>query len=114
MDLFGISLRRSYGLSLIHILIVLVGLDGDTSECRIAGDVVRLAQHAMTGGETALEQATQIDLAARSSERVEMCIRDRLCTSLDASTPSCATGTMNSLISIGCFCVPSGFSTNAS
>ena len=61
---------------LATMLIVLVGLDGDTSECRIAGDVVRLAQHAMTGGETALEQATQIDLAARSSERVEIHVVD--------------------------------------
>lgn len=57
-------------------LIVLVGLDGDTSECRIAGDVVRLAQHAMTGGEATLEQAAQIDLAARSGERVEIHVVD--------------------------------------
>ena len=37
-------------------LVVLVGLDGDAGESRIAGDIVGLAQNAMTGGEAALEE----------------------------------------------------------
>ena len=57
-------------------LIVLVGLDGNTSKRGIRRNVVWLAQHAVAGGETALEQLAQLNLAARGGQRVEVQVVD--------------------------------------
>ena len=53
--------------ALTAMLIVLVGLNGNTGKSGIAGNIVRLAQLAVAGGKTALEQALDIDLAASGS-----------------------------------------------
>ena len=62
--------------SLAAVLVVLVALDGDAGQRRVAGDVVGLAQHAVTRGEAALEQLLQLDLAACGSERIEVHVVD--------------------------------------
>ena len=62
--------------SLPAVLVVLVALDGDAGQRRVAGDVVGLAQHAVARGEAALEQLLQLDLAARGGEGVEVHVVD--------------------------------------
>ena len=62
--------------SLAAVLVVLVALDGDAGQRRVAGDVVGLAQHAVARGEAALEQLLQLDLAARGGEGVEVHVVD--------------------------------------
>ena len=64
------------GDALPAVLVVLVGLDRDARQSRIALDVVGLAQEAVTGREAALEQLEQIDLAARRRQRVEVEVVD--------------------------------------
>ena len=61
---------------LAAVLVVLVGLDGDAGQGRVAGDVVGLAQHAVARGEATLEQLAQLDLAAGGGQRVEVHIVD--------------------------------------
>ena len=61
---------------LAAVLVVLVGLDGDAGKGRIAGNIVGLAQHAMSGGKTALEELPQLDLAAGGGQRVEVHVVD--------------------------------------
>ena len=64
------------GDTLSAVLIVLVGLNGNTGERRVALDIVGLSQKAVPRRKPALEQFEQIDLTARSGERVEVEIVD--------------------------------------
>ena len=57
-------------------LIVLVGLDGDAGKCGVARNIVRLAQVAVPGGEAALEQLDDVDLAASGGQRQKIEIVD--------------------------------------
>ena len=52
------------GDGLSAVLIVLVGLNGDGSQCGIAGDALGLSQIAVTGGKATVEQPENINLAA--------------------------------------------------
>ena len=61
---------------LAAVLVVLVGLDGDARQRRVGADVVGLAQEAVAGGEAAVEELHEIDLAARHRERVEVEVVD--------------------------------------
>ncbi len=79
--LFDIGFRHAGGHVVIKagdgltaVLIVLVALDGDARQRGIAADVLRLAQHAVTRGEAALEQLRQVDLGAgrRQRQKVEV------------------------------------------
>ena len=56
--------------------LVLIGLNGDAGQRRVALNVVRFAQEAVTGREAALEQFQQIDLAAGRGQGVEIEIMD--------------------------------------
>ena len=58
------------------VLVVLVGLDGDAGQRRIAGDVVRLPQEAMAGGKAAFKQPVQVDLAAGGGQGEEIQVVD--------------------------------------
>ena len=62
------------GNRLTTVLIVLVALNGDAGKCGIAADILRLAQHAVTRGEAALEQLGQVNLRAgrRQRQKVEI------------------------------------------
>ena len=78
-----VRLAHAFGQAVVEVadglpavLVVLVGLDGDAGERSVAGDVVRLAQHAVARGEAALEEFPQLDLAARGGERVEVHVVD--------------------------------------
>ena len=57
-------------------LVVLVGLDGDGRQRRVAADAGRLAQEAVAGGETAVEQAQDVDLGAGGGEGIGIEIVD--------------------------------------
>ena len=77
----GLGDSRSESVVKIHnglsaVLIVLIGLDGDAGERGIALDVVRFPQEAVSGGESALEELEEVDLAAGRCERVEIEIVD--------------------------------------
>ena len=79
----AVRLAHAFGQAVVEVadglpavLVVLVGLDGDAGERRVAGDVVGLAQHAVARGEAALEELAQLDLAARGGERVEVHVVD--------------------------------------
>ena len=61
---------------LAAVLVVLVRLDGNAGQGRVAGDVVGLAQHAVAGGEAALEELAQLDLAAGGGQGVEVHVVD--------------------------------------
>ena len=63
-----------HALAAVHF--VLVRLDCDAGERRVAADVVRLAQIAVAGGEAAVKQPDEVDLAAGLGERVEILIVD--------------------------------------
>ena len=58
------------------VLVVLVGLDGDAGQRRIAVDVVGLAKHAVPRGEAAVEQLQQVNLAAGGGQGVEIQVMD--------------------------------------
>ena len=60
------------GNGLSAVLIVLVTLNGNAGKRGIAGNVARLAQHAVAGGKAAAEQLAQVYLAAGGSKRVEV------------------------------------------
>ena len=62
--------------ALAAVLIVLVGLNGDAGQRGIAVDIVGLPQHAVTGGEAAVEQIQQVDLAAGGGQGVEVQVVD--------------------------------------
>ena len=62
--------------ALAAVLVVLVGLNGDAGQRGIAVDVVGLPQHAVTGGEAAVEQIQQVDLAAGGGQGVEVQVVD--------------------------------------
>ena len=64
------------GNRLTAVLIVLIGLNGDTGQRGIAADILRLTQHTMTSGETILKQARQINLRAGSRQRQEVHVMD--------------------------------------
>ena len=75
----AIRLAHAHGQAVIEVahrltavLVVLVRLDGDAGKRGVAGDVVGLAQHAVAGGEAALEELPQLNLAAGSGQRVEV------------------------------------------
>ena len=57
-------------------LVVLVGLDGDGRQRRIAGDAVGLPQKAVPGGKPAVEQPQDVDLGAGGGEAVKIEIVD--------------------------------------
>ena len=62
--------------ALAAVLVVLVGLNGDAGQRGIAVDIVGLPQHAVTGGEAAVEQVQQVDLAAGGGQGVEVQVVD--------------------------------------
>ena len=62
--------------ALAAVLVVLVRLDGDAGERRVAGDVVGLAQESMAGGEAVLEQFLNVDLATGRGQGVKIKIVD--------------------------------------
>ena len=64
------------GDGLTAVLIVLVALDGNAGQRGIAADVLRLAQHAVAGRKTALEQLRQVDLGAGRRQRQEVEVVD--------------------------------------
>ena len=75
----AVRLAHAHGQAVIEVahrltamLIVLVRLDGDAGQRGVAGDVVGLAQHAVTGGEAALEELPQLNLAAGGGQGVEV------------------------------------------
>ena len=75
----AVRLAHTHGQAVIEVahrltamLIVLVRLDGDAGKRGVAGDVVGLAQHAVTGGEAALEELPQLNLAAGGGQGVEV------------------------------------------
>ena len=75
----AVRLAHAHGQAVIEVahrltamLIVLVRLDGDAGKRGVAGDVVGLAQHAVTGGEAALEELPQLNLAAGGGQGVEV------------------------------------------
>ena len=57
-------------------LVVLVALDGNGGKSGVACDGVGLSQIAVTGGEAAMEQLENVDLAAGGSQAVEIEIVD--------------------------------------
>ena len=63
-----------HALAAVHL--VLVRLDGDARQRGVTGDAVGLAQVAVAGGEAALEELAQVDLAAGGGQRVEVHIMD--------------------------------------
>ena len=62
--------------ALTAVLVVLVGLDGNGRQRRVARDALRLAQITVARREAAVEQAQQVDLAARRRQRVEVEVVD--------------------------------------
>ena len=62
--------------ALAAVLVVLIGLDGDTCQGGITLDVVGLAQKTVARGETAFEQLEQVDLAAGGGEGVKIKVMD--------------------------------------
>ena len=83
LELLAIRLAHAIGQTVIEVadrlaavLVVLVGLDGNASKRGVRRNVVRLAQHAVACGETALEQLAQLNLAARGGQRVEVQVVD--------------------------------------
>ena len=61
---------------LTAVLVILVGLDGDTSQRSVGSDIVGFAQYAVACGETAFEQFQKIQLAACGCQCVEIQIVD--------------------------------------
>ena len=61
---------------LAAVLIVLIGLDGNTGQSGVGGDVVGLPQMAVAGGKATLEQLFNIDLAAGGGEGIEVQVVD--------------------------------------
>ena len=53
-------------------LVILIGLNGDAGQRGIAVNVIGLAQHAVAGGETVVEQVQKIDLATGGGEGIEI------------------------------------------
>ena len=60
------------GDGLAAVLIVLVGLNGDTSQSGVGHNVVGLTQKAVTVGEAVFKESVQIDLAASSGKGIEI------------------------------------------
>ena len=63
-----------HALAAVHL--VLVGLDGDAGQRRVAGDGVGLPQVAVARGEAVVEQLNQINLAASLCQGVEILVVD--------------------------------------
>jgi len=72
------------GDGLTAVLVILIGLDGDGCQSRIALDALRLTKIAVTGGEAAVEQLQNVDLTAGSGQGVEIEIVD-----MDVALPVC-------------------------
>ena len=79
----AVGLAHTHGQAVVEVadglaavLVVLVRLDGNAGQGRVAGNVVGLAQHAVAGGEAALEQLAQLDLAAGGGQGVEVHVVD--------------------------------------
>ena len=62
--------------ALAAVLVVLVGLNGNGRQRRIAGNALRLAQVAVPGGEASVEQLQKVYLAAGGGEGVKIKIVD--------------------------------------
>ena len=86
-QLFQIELREALADPLGHavvevgdglaaVLVVLVGLDGDGRQRRVAANAGGLAQKTVAGGEAAVEQAQDVDLGAGGGEGIEIEIVD--------------------------------------
>ena len=58
------------------VLVILIGLNGNTCQGGIGGDIVGLPQEAVPGGEAALEQLLDVDLGTGRSQGVEVQIVD--------------------------------------
>ena len=58
--------------ALAAVLVILVGLNGNGRQRRIAGNALRLAQIAVPGRKAAMEQLQQVNLAAGGGEGVEV------------------------------------------
>ena len=63
-----------HALAAVHF--ILIGLDGDARQRRIAADVVRFTKEAVPCAEPALEKLEQVDLAAGFREHIEILIVD--------------------------------------
>ena len=61
---------------LAAVLVVLVRLDRDAGESSVGGDIVGLADEAVTGGEAVLEQLDKVNLAAGGGEGEEVEVVD--------------------------------------
>ena len=72
------------GDGLTAVLVILIGLNGNGSQCCIALDALGLPEIAMTSGETAVKQLENIDLAAGCSQAVEIKVMD-----VDIAFPIC-------------------------
>ena len=87
VQLAGVQLGEGFGNALGHavvkvgnalaaVLIVLVGLNGDGRQRRIAGNAVGLPQEAVAGGEAIVEQTQNVDLGAGGGQRIEIKVVD--------------------------------------
>ena len=62
--------------ALAAVLVVLVGLDGDGCQRRIALDALWLAQEAVTGGKASVKEVDNVDLGAGGGQRIKVKIVD--------------------------------------
>ena len=62
--------------ALAAVLVVLVGLDGDGRQRRVALDALRLAQETVAGGEAPVEQVDDVDLGAGGGQRIKIEVMD--------------------------------------
>ena len=86
-QLFHVGLGKAFADALGHaivevgdalaaVLVVLVGLDGDGRQRRVAADAGGLAQKAVPGGKAPVEQAQNIDLGAGGGEGIKIEVVD--------------------------------------
>ena len=67
-------IKIRHTLAAVHF--VLVGLNRNTGQRRVAADIIGLTQKTVAGGKTAVEQLDQINLAASFRQRVEIHVVD--------------------------------------
>lgn len=53
---------------------ILVGLNGDAAQCRIAANIIRFPQVSVTRGKAVFKQFEQVNLAAGFCQRVKVLI----------------------------------------
>ena len=70
--------------TLSAVLVILVGLNGNTSQCGIAADVIGLTQESMSGRKTIFKQPEQVNLGAGGSQ----CVKIKV-VNMDIAFPVC-------------------------